>query len=308
MGPVYLEGNFWHKVSTQKDALAEVCRILARNEVHTNITKEEISQDTSLFQIWQDSGGRIYSDFIGFDEKRLHDDLEACSTYFCDDETKERTCNYGLLAIDSDYNSTYDSLFERKDIWISRDKRYSGMWKDVCPQGVLMNPFSNAMIINDKFICNEGHKEGLGDNLKSLLDTLLPNHKQKIPYQLSLFCEIKDKDKGHKIYRDLKQYVGGIRPNLNVELSLYTNSHVHDRFVLTNSFIIKVEAGFILFRNGKAVNETELSFYYPVARGNVETYLGKIKQVYEIHKASGSGEFFRNYWGERKNRLFTLIK
>lgn len=308
VGPVYLESNFWHKVSTKKDAFAEVCRILARNEVHTNITKEEISNDTSLFQIWQDSGGRIYPDYYGYDEKRIQDnDLELCSTFLCDN-AEDHVSNYGLLAIDSEYNSTGDNLFERKDIWISEDKCFNRMWKDVCPQGVLMNPFSNAMIINDKFICKEGRKEGLGDNLKSLLDALLPDHKQKIPYQLSLFCKIDDKNKGHKVYRDLEQYIGEIRSDLNVELSLYTNSNVHDRFVLTNSYIITVDAGFNIFRNGKVDNGTELSFYYPVARGNVETYLGKIKQVYEIHKASGCGEYFRNYWGERKNRLFELIK
>lgn len=306
MGPVYLESSFWYKVSTKKDAFAEVCRLLARNEVHTNITKEEISNDTSLFQIWQDSGGRIYPDYCGYDEKLIREnDFGLCSTFLCDD-AEDRVSNYGLLAIDSTFN---DDLFERKEICISKDKRYNRMWKDVCPQGVLSNPFSNAMIINDKFICKEGRREGLGDNLKSLLDALLPpDHKQKIPYQLSLFCKIDDKDKGHKVYRDLKQYISVIRPSLKVELSLYTNSDVHDRFVLTNSYIIKVGAGFNLFSGGIAANETDFDFYYPVARSNTDIYLTRIKQVYDIHKASGCGEYFRNYWGERKNRLFALIK
>jgi hypothetical protein len=225
----------------------------------------------------------------------------------CNNKTGNCAEKYGFLAFNSKSVIKYAYIFEYKSKWIYEDRNYEKGWKDVFTKDIERNPLCNSMIINDKFICKEGNLEGITDNLKSLLDVLLPNGPQALDFHLSVFCKIDNRDKGNKVYKNILKYLTEIRPNLNILLSLYTSSDVHNRFVLTNSYVLEVGAGFNLFKNGKAENGSEYNYYYPLTIGNNEIFIGKLKKVEKVFSDSYQKECFRNFWGEKKNRLFDLI-
>jgi hypothetical protein len=70
---------------------------------------------------------------------------------------------------------------------------------------------------------------------------------------------------------------------------------------------MEVGAGFNLFKNGKADNGSSMYYYYPLVNGNNEIFIGKLKQVEKVHRSAYQKENFRNFWGEKKNRLFDIL-
>lgn len=306
---VYLDREFWRKVVENQIELRNLGRVLTRNEIHTNISKDEILNDSVLFQLFQDGGGRFVYDNNFPSERRIKEEesltssLCLCNGGICCDAEK-----YGFLSFNNESLMKHTFVFDTALNWIYEEKKYDNGWIDICTNEQRKNPLCNSMIINDKFICKGVDFEGVTDGLKTLLEALLPEGPQELPFHLSIFCKINNRDKGNKVYKGLNKYIAEIRPKLNPVLSLYTSSDVHNRFVLTNSYLMEVGAGFNLFKNGKADNGSEWYYYYPLAIGNNEVFMGKLKQVEKVHRNAYQNEFFRNYWGEKKNRLFDLIK
>lgn len=303
-----MDRDFWHNASKDIRTLRYMDRLLTRNEIRTNISKEELLNDDDLVQLWQDGGARFFHDDKIPNDDSIKEKEYLTSSMCLSNTIKEKSAErYGFLAFNNESLKKHSFIFESDTIWISEEKKYENGWKDVCTNYKGKNPLCNAMIINDKFICKGVDSEGITEDLKTLLDALLPEGPQELPFHLSIFCKIDNKDKGNKVYKGLNKYIAEIRPHLNLLLSLYTCSDVHDRFVLTNSYIMEVGAGFNLFKKGKTDNGSSMYYYYPLVNGNNEIFIGKLKQVEKVHRSAYQKEYFRNFWGEKKNRLFDIL-
>jgi hypothetical protein len=68
--------------------------------------------------------------------------------------------------------------------------------------------------------------------------------------------------------------------------------------------MIDVGAGFALFKNGVAVNETTIR-YCPYKKPD---YFQRLKSAARISRKSEANENFANHWGTKTNRLFELVK
>ena len=109
--------------------------------------------------------------------------------------------------------------------------------------------------------------------------------------------------KRQQFYEQIAADLRDIRPQLEVIFTLYDTCKIHDRLVLTNTYMIDVGAGFELFKNGKAVKETTVD--YSPKKDNI--YYGWLDLVKKISRKSEANENYANHWGSKENRLFDLV-
>lgn len=269
--------------------------------VHTDFTKEEILNDDDLRQVFQDKGT------IGFGFSRKDEYINStlaaplCSIYLLEENTEfceNKQQRQGRVVLNNALLEKNPSCFEDRKCFISK---YVKGWADEKLISVIGGHHCNSLILIDPFISRE--------NLKPLLNVLLPK-KLDFSFHLSVFTNFSQNKKFVSLYKRQQFYeqiaadLRDIRPQLEVIFTLYDTCKIHDRIVLTNTYMIDVGLGFGLFKNGKAVKETTVD--YSPKKDNI--YYGWLKLVTEISRKSEANDNYANYWGSKENRLFDLVE
>lgn len=302
-GMIFIEKAFWTQLNSVRERYAFLDKLIhSQSDIYTNYNKEEVSCDTILGLIFEETGGRLYwgrniNDYIDSDDIASMSSIYLTdeNSVFCDGISLRR----GIVVLNSIRFSEDEKVFSGPIIIpIDEDTKYYRGWKNEKFEPLLSSNRCNSIIINDKYLCNKGY---VNQDLKDLLDILLP-HKMEITFHLSIFSEVNSN--GDNIYQDIKQTLSSIRSTdfcSNTLLTLYYST-LHDRFIISNTFYITVGAGFALFNGrNRALNSTSLKFFYPTAVGNKMEYYLWLKKTKEV------AERTQNFWGDRTNRLFELV-
>lgn len=307
----FLQKEIWGylKQKTNSRYRAYVCDAMAASKlVHTDFTQDDVDKDDELFQVYKDSGGSRFVFGLSSKNEYINSTLTAalCSTYLLKEDTgfcEKMQLRQGRAFLNEDLLDKNPSFFEDKDCYISKDLKYEKGWENSELCSVIGNHTCNALILIDPYICTVGNACGMNDNLKSLLNVLLPCS-LNIPFHLSIFTKLTDQTKGKEVYQQISEVFKTIRPLLDVKFTLYSTHDIHDRMVLTNNYMIKVGAGFDLFKNGKAVNETTVDY----SPKKSDIYYRWLKHVTKISRKSEANENYANHWGSKENRLFDLVE
>ena len=307
----FLQKDIWiHLNEKGKSSLrADVCNVMTKTAVCTDISKNELAEDEYLFQVWNDNGGRFEFDFSN---KEIYiNSLSAVpvsstflvmkDTDFCETKLKKQ----GVVVLNEELLDKNFSFFKQKESYVSKGKnnKYYKGWEEEVFQPILGGHHCNALILQDKYICKEGNVSRMNENLKPLLKMVLPNELDDMSFHLSIFSQF-DRDQGNRIYQEISDFIHFIRPKLDVQFTLYQTYEIHDRLIITNAYMIEVGAGFALFKNGVAANETTIR-YYPYKKPD---YFQRLKSVARISKKSEANENLSNHWGNKENRLFELVE
>lgn len=301
-GVIFLEKKFWRKIKAGRERYVFIDRIIrSHSAIYTDFQKNDIGTDPDLSDVYNETGGRLFwnkniADYIE------SDDIVALSSIylfdkdslFCDEKTNSR----GIIVLNNKQYSNENDVFEIHVQEIDEDQKYFQGWKHKLFEPVFSNKHCNALIINDKYLCNKGY---MNPALKEILDLLLP-YETDMPFHLSVFSEINSN--GDSIFNDIKDAVLSVRSQNFVNNTLFTLCYttLHDRFIISNTFLITVGAGFALFNNkGKPQNSTAIKLLYPTAIGQKTEYNLGIKKTKEINDRT------LNFWGDRINRLFDLV-
>lgn len=294
---------WWYLKTKEKSRLRfQVFEAMDKSKVMvcTDLSKEELIDDELLFLVWNDSGGRISFDYnskvgeyLGFDSTASLSStfLLSSDIVFC----KEKQQRQGVVVLNDNMLDNNPSFFEQKGHSIRTDLKYEKGWenKDIC--SVIGNHTCNSMIFLDAYICSQN----ISKNLKPLLRVLLPE-RLDIPFHLSIITQLNGKqlEYAEQLYQQIKKTVCDIKPHLKVHFTLFHSAKIHDRVILTNSYRIEVGAGFNLFIDGKAFNDTVVR-YYPLKDGDYYHWL------YKAAKICVNTNY---YWGDKQNRLFDLVE
>lgn len=302
-GIIYIEKTFWNKIISVRERYTLLDKLIhSQSAIYTNFHKEEVSCDTILGYVYDDTGGRLYWDKDINDYIDSDDIVSLTSIYLTDKDSSscdKKSTQRGIVLFNNSQYSNDRKVFNSSlEMGIDKENRFPDGWKNNLFAPILSNNRCNSIIINDKYLCNKGY---MNPDLKVLLDLILPQ-KTEIPFHLSIFSEVNSNGDG--IYEEIKSALASIRtPEFckNILLTLcYTT--LHDRFIISNTFFITVGAGFALFNGGKkAQNSTSLKMHYPTAVGKKYEYYLWIKKTREINENT------KNFWGERINRLFELV-
>ncbi len=306
----FLQKDVWAYLNTKGKSIlrGQVCNAMAKSAVHTDLTKDELADDEYLFQVWSDNGGRFEFDFSDKDEYiNSTSAAPLSSTYLVETDTdfcEKKLQQQGVTVLNEELLGKDPSFFSLKEGHISKGKdvRYYKGWEEKEFYSVLGGHHSNALVLVDPFICKEGNVYRMNQNLKSLLNVVLPERLDGIPFQLSIFSEF-DQMKGKQIYKEICDTIRGIRPKLELQFTLYHTHEIHDRFILSNAYMIEVGAGFALFNKGVPANETTIK-YCPYKKPG---YYQWLKSMARISRKSEANENFANHWGDKQNRLFELV-
>ena len=302
-GVIFVEKSFWERLSSVRDRYAISDKLIhSQSDIYTNFNKEEISCDTFLGSIHDETGGRLYWDKNIEDFIESEDVIPLVSIYltghdtmFCDGKSIQK----GIIVFNNSQFSSDHKVFSIPEpITVDEDNMYSHGWKNESFAPLLAKNICNSLIINDKYLCNKGY---MNPDLKDILDVVLPQ-RLTIPFHLSIFSEINSN--GDKIYQEITDTISDIRSSEFFNNILFTLSYstLHDRFIISNTFCITVGAGFALFNGrSKPQNSTSINIHFPTAVGKKREYNMWIKKTKEINDRSN------NYWGKRVNRLFELV-
>lgn len=302
-GVIFIEKTFWEELASVRERYAISDKLIhSQSDIYTNYKKEEVSFDTFLGSIHEETGGRLYWDKNIDDYIESEDIVPLSSIYLtglnsmlCDG----KSIRHGIIVFNNCQFSGDKKVFSPPEaIEIDEDNMYESGWKNKRFEPLLSNNKCNSLIINDKYLCNKGY---VNPDLKDILDMVLPKG-LTIPFHLSIFSELRN---GDTIYQEMKSILASIRtPDFcaNTKFTL-CYSTLHDRFIISNTFCITVGAGFALFNGGSSpVNSTSVKILYPTAVGNKREYYLWIRKTKEINERP------QNVWGDRVNRLFDLVE
>lgn len=302
-GVIFVEKTFWGKLASDRDRyiLSEKL-IRSRSDIYTNYNKEEVYCDTILLSICDATGGKLYWNKNIDDYIESEDIVSLASVYLtgmdsmlCDGRSIQR----GIIVFNNSlFSDDSKVFFTPEPVAIDEDETYPDGWKNDRFLQILANNYSNAIIINDKYLCDKGY---VNPNLKNLLDVILPQT-IKIPFHLSIFSIVNKNGEG--IFEDIKKIVSSIRSSEFCEKTKFylCYSTIHDRFIISNNYCITSGAGFALFnKKNKPENSTELEIVFPTAVGGRNQYNLWIKKINKVSLNN------KNSWGTRENRLFDLV-
>jgi len=303
-GIIFIEKAFWNKINSVRERYSLLDKLIqSQSAIYTNFHKEEVACDSVLGLVYDDTGGRLYWDKDIDDYIDSEDIVSLASIYLIDNNSllcDKKSAQRGIIVFNNSQFFNDNKVFIAPEpIEIDEDKRFPYGWKNNLFAPILSNNKCNSIIINDKYLCNKGY---VSPDLKDLLDVILPQ-RIEIPFHLSIFSEVNSN--GDSIFEEIKNAIASIRTldfckNILITLCYTT---LHDRFIISNTYFITVGAGFALFNGGKKPqNTTSLKMHYPTAVGKKHEYYLWIKKTCEINERT------KNYWGDRVNRLFDLVK
>ena len=307
-GIIFLEKSFWMGMTSEREKYLLVDKIIrSHSDIYTDFQKNDIGETPALYDVFSETGGRIYWD-KNVDDYIDSDDIRCLSSFFLVDKDSMycdgKSVSRGIVVMNNSQYKKPNTFFEQTTREIDEGRKYYQGWKNKSFESIFSNKYCNALIINDKYLCNKGY---INPELLDILDLLLPR-KIDMTFHLSIFSEINTN--GESIYMELRSTIKSIRSDefeRNTQLTL-CYSTLHDRFILSNTFLITVGAGFKLFSDkygnpsNKPSNSTAIKVLFPVACGTKSEYNLFIRKTNDINNGT------INYWGDKENRLFDLVK
>lgn len=311
-GVVFLEKDFWRSLHTKgkRKALFLVCEMMAHAEVHTNVDKETVLEDEDLSQAYNDNGGRFVFDYdtTATDYINSSEIVPLSSVYLVSGEKsscEEMKTTRGITILNEDSAADNYHIFENREKWIGKNEVHVAGWMSETFKDILAGNWCNSMVVIDPHICKVGRLDKVNENLTTLLDAVLPKTRLSLTFHLSIICELLDQTKGRLLHKKIGNEIKRLRPDLDVKFTLYHSHDIHDRVIVTNSFMLKIGAGFALFNKGRVVNDTTLERFYPF--GKKQEYNNRLIRANTIHNKSFSNENLQSFWGDKNNRLFDLV-
>ena len=200
-------------------------------------------------------------DYISIDAQNNAERLNMNAIYLTCKETdicEDISHKYGISVLSSKKFDVNQLQFEDAGCAIAKDEKNMNWLKIL--QGKCN--ICNAMIIVDNYILSDTNV--LDENLREILQALLPDTLSNIPFHLSVFTS--DMKQNSKIRLELlESIVKELRPNLECEISVFKNGTdvFHDRTIITNNLWIGCGGGFDLFKKGKSDKMTVVNIVNP---------------------------------------------
>lgn len=219
----------------------------------------------------------------------------------CEDISRK----YGISVLSSKKFDVNQLQFEDAGCAIAKDEKNTNWLKIL--QGKCN--ICNAMIIVDNYVLSDTNV--LDENLREILQALLPDTLLNIPFHLSVFTS--DMKKESKIRLELlKSIVKELRPNLECEISVFKNGTdiFHDRTIITNNLWIGCGGGFDLFKKGKSDKMTVVNIVNPYLTDTMQwakkAYSNLVRSIKKV--ISNKNEYINDsypvfYLGTGVNRL-----
>ena len=329
---VYLQKGFCSSLSSDNSregirTRLDVSDVLGDSCVITDATEEMILNDDFLrIIIKQNSYQRCSENYIDKKIANLRtsnnaDDL--CATYMTDKNIAECHIienNYGILMINARIAADRRYLFKGDGFILDKKKQYPQRY--VTFKEKLSHP-CNSLIIIDPYLLKKRETNedgnviypGIGNNLESLLDAILPQ-KLEVVFHLTIVSCLGDSKEIKRVYEKIKKCLKRIRKELTIKLGLfytetgyyYKTESFHSRHILSNTFAIDSEDGLDLFNaNGYLTKNNPLvSIVYPRMFGNSRQDVSKYYKW--ISSVKNYIEECAESYGDNDNRLFELIK
>lgn len=166
------------------------------------------------------------------------------------------------------------------------------------------NFICNSLILTDKYVLTK--KWAYEFDVVPILNKILPKTLD-IPFQIGVFSS---ESKGLTTENQCKKLITEIqkiRPDLNFKLTLFKvdNDDLHDRYIITNYFWIKVGSGFDLIKRDDyyktiATHTTEVELNYPFVqekkRYKRDTFENMLRDTVKIRNNASNIKGTRNYW------------
>ena len=327
---IYLQSGFWNKVREDSSieglrTLLELYEMFSISNICSDMNIEEWKNDEFLMPLMKKyvGGGSIELEFDSKAEienvlNSTEENIEELSAVYMLNESKMKCDGYGIqkgiLAITPDNLPHRKDLFKGQSFSVDKGGKYKSTYLSFKDK---LEHFCNSMIIIDPYILTKPQLFDAG--LFPLLDSILPQKLTNIPFHLSIFSQIGDKKNGDgkSIYSKIKDYLSKIRPQLNVNLSIYRvgiGNGFHSRHIITNNVLIDSEDGFDLFDDkGKSTKNATITKIYPRFfcddRGDMNKYLSwiSITKKNALNSQSSESSSYQTRWGEVDNRLFEMV-
>jgi hypothetical protein len=278
------------------------------SEVVLDIDKEELIEISNINpnfkKLWKE-GRLIVTNYpeTFYDMEEDEDFFKGMTNeYFflnkTEEECKELESDYGFffLSKDSVNNKSIRFFYHQINESVENGQTVTNAWNLLAKY---FNP-CNSMIIRDRFLMQSHDR--ITNNLKPILNYLLPEKLNNLIFQLTIYCEeIYDIDNKVAL---IKEIFNEIRPNyLPPAVNIIKGKPEHERVLISNYYCISSGAGFDLFNNNIALNESTIT-YEPISicLDTIGSKLQNIKeQIDNIPDFIGREQQIS---GDKYNRLF----
>lgn len=298
-----------------------VSRFINKAELELNVSKEEflkaVKRNDYLMKVFK----RGIERNIKFLNGQTADDR-------CREDTDANIINGLKIAYMLDINKVDGQVYEQKKgiivltptSWKIQEYLFSDngsavekydaeitSWKDI-----LLNKYKlsncNSILIVDKYLLSKDINNFNSTNLRYILDALLPQKLLNSKFHITIITDKKEKvNNCSKKYEIIDKGIRKLRPDLEYlfEILCPQESPFHDRTIVTNNAWIGCGAGFDLFNNRGAIQNTTVTIVYP----GVQNSMDWCEKAYHklIQKASKVAQNIKaGYGGERysKNNQF----
>ena len=150
------------------------------------------------------------------------------------------------------------------DCGIPITKEFSGSWENVLENCNFFKwrqlPY-NHIIVVDNYLLNDTNR--IEENLKPLLECLLPQHLSSHTFSLTVISSFRNDRGGNDLdfdsrWKKLCDIINSLSRSYSITLLLVKcgNKTFHDRTIITDNMWISCGAGFDLFKNGRASKPT----------------------------------------------------
>lgn len=171
-------------------------------------------------------------------------------------------------------NSVLDLIEKHPNKFLNQIKD----WKDICPQFPLTD-----IILRDPYIFKVYRTEVITD----LIEAVVGNHKS--PIKMVLFYNKDNVDAGLDLeeeYKRIKQFLMDISQNKKSKVTFVSTFDLHDRYLITNYYIISSGSGFNRERPSK--DDVNVSIE-PFAgyKQKLSDFVSKSQHILDIKKGEG---------------------
>jgi hypothetical protein len=253
---------------------------------------------------------------IDYNEECFFENLSELNPLFFLNKSREDSKRienqYGYFCFCSENADSYRRIFQYHSFSISESENSIKDWSFMA---VLDIPF-NSIIFCDDYFFNPKHKEldkyknqeKLKNVHREYLNNILPN----FPMKNKLHITIISNNCLHNSYVNLKKIIEKLRPNLDFSLSIIKQKQ-HDRFIITNYFLLNSGYGFCLFHNKEVLVENTTISLSTILTPNRQPsptlysyseWIDKVKICAKKFQIVGNGP---EVSGEKENRLLSTM-
>jgi hypothetical protein len=140
----------------------------------------------------------------------------------------------------------------------------------------------NSAIISDRYFIK--YENSYNENLFKIIDGLLFNISENIPFHLSIFSQLDNYTKPQNIFNKVSNFLKSKYPKFKFELTLHMlkgNDCPHDRNIITNYFYINSDNSFD-FYNQNGFIQTNTFLKVVAINSDINSYFNLLNQYKDI--------------------------